>query len=240
MNTQNHQFQFKQNFIVNVKVYTPDDNIKIKKSVILTGAIGVNLEKYLKFIEELTKLGYQVVTANYPGTWDNTPKVGRKYDYGYSDLVEEFIPGLIEYLRVEDRDNPIIVGHSLGAQVGTFYAVRNQASIISIASAHVYHKTYAGTMWENKIQRTGPIFKTLIFLYGYLPGYKFNFGHKEAAKLIKDWIKMVSSPDISHIVGDNYPKPNRNNYYVNIKGDEWAPLQGTELLASYLNNPNIT
>ncbi len=213
-------FLFKNMFSVKVHHYVPAQGNR-QRSIIILPAIGVDIKKYARLIDYLSRTGFTVIAADYPGCGENLPKVGRGLDYNYADLIELFIPELIRQVSTADQQNSILLGHSLGGHLASLYALSHPVSVITIASGNIGYKNW-DTKGKINILRAVVLFRTLIAIYGYLPGKKIGFGKREAASLMKDWCTTVLTGNYQHITPDDRPSRN-NNLLINIHRDDWAP-----------------
>ena len=91
--------------------------------VVLLPALGVARQKYHAVIDQLLNTGYAVVSADMPGYGDSLPRPSRQYDYGYADLVKEYIPALLAQAQaLNPKRAPVLFGHSIGGHIATLYA----------------------------------------------------------------------------------------------------------------------
>lgn len=233
---QTTSFLFKNIFNVNVHSYVPEQD-NLQRTMILLPAIGVDIKKYAALIVHLTANGFSVIAADYPGCGESFPRVARGLDYNYADLIEFFIPQLISQASISSQQNPILLGHSLGGHLASLYALNHQATVIAVASGNIGYKNW-DTKGKINILRAVVLFRALITIYGYLPGKKIGFGKREAASLMKDWCTTVVTGNYQHIVQASLPSKNRN-LFINIRHDDWAPLQSTQQLATLFFQPQV-
>lgn len=226
----NETFLFNNKFPVTVKKFEAGKSTSENITFILLPAIGVPIKKYQNFIAELNSYGFNVVTADYPCCGENQPHIEKGKDYGYADLVKDFVPHLISSA---DTKNIILLGHSLGGHLATLYAIDKTIPVIGIATGNIHYKNWDG-LGKLTILKAVGLFKILTNLYGYLPGYKIGFGVKEAKTLIKDWCHTALTGNYSYYL-NNDSLSEAKAYFINIKGDDFAPLQSTKKLAEMFN-----
>ncbi|WP_227542596.1 alpha/beta hydrolase [Acinetobacter wuhouensis] len=85
----------------------------------------------------LTENGFNVVIADYPHCGRNQPLVSKDIDYGYADLLSDFIPQLEQISLETCHQKPILFGHSLGGHLATLYAQHHDNKVIGIATGNI-------------------------------------------------------------------------------------------------------
>ncbi|MFV8783370.1 alpha/beta fold hydrolase [Microbulbifer sp. SA54] len=202
-------------------------------------ALGVPASKYRLLLATLAERGYHTAIAELPGTGDSHPQPGRQADYGYSDLVFEWIPLLLRALRTEFGGEPsLILGHSIGGQTVTLAAragLTGNAHVVSVAAGHLDSRSWRG------FKRAAVIGAALAALastrvLGYFPGKQLRFGGREAATLMRDWGKGI-------IRGRFVPETHipraavlpRRSLHLCIDGDPFAPRNATQRLAELVS-----
>jgi predicted alpha/beta hydrolase len=119
-------FNFKDKYPVQADIHAPNPASDQATTLVFLTAIGVPLRKYSKFFKGLTETGYTVIAADYPCCGDNTPQVDRSVDYNYQDIVDGFIPKL---LQLSEHKNTYLLGHSLGGHMATIYSVLHDVPV---------------------------------------------------------------------------------------------------------------
>lgn len=114
---------------------------------------------------------------------------GRDYDFGYVDMVGD-VADAVEATRKALPGAPVVlVGHSMGGQVGIMYAALHPgqlAGIVLIASATPHWRT-----WAPWILPVGLGFVAVSRLLGHFPGQRVKFAGRESRGLIRDWNHLV-------------------------------------------------
>jgi predicted alpha/beta hydrolase len=182
------------------KEITYSDNTKNKVSVfssktesnvtiICLPAMGVRATFYKHFAKELNSKGYNVITADWRGQGKSSIRASRKMNFGYKEFISD-IKQLIEYSEIWfPNSKKLIVGHSLGGQVGSLFTSRFTEYIdglILIASCSVYYKGW-NKRTSLKLFFAGKVFYPISRIFGYFPGNIIGFGGKEAQFVMKDW-----------------------------------------------------
>ncbi|MCU4304680.1 alpha/beta fold hydrolase [Acinetobacter ursingii] len=208
------------------------------KTIVILPAIGVEIDKYQKLITGLNTNGFNTIAADYPGCGRNIPKVSSHFDYGYRDLLQDFIPQLINLApQPHSQQNVILLGHSLGGHLATLYSQQHDVTVIGIATGNIgLH--YWDLKGKIQILKAISVFSLLIQIYGYLPGKKVGFGNKEAKSLIQDWCKTGLTGTYDHILKPTHVSDNQA-LFIQMKGDEWAPISSLMGLTQYYSHPQI-
>ncbi|XID74988.1 alpha/beta fold hydrolase [Alkanindiges sp. WGS2144] len=240
------QFMFKPGMMVQVQRYVSNHNRR-DRVIILLPAIGVAVSKYSRLVEQLLSQGFDVVTADYPGCGENRPLVSRSYDYNYADLLQHFIPKLIERIPESLSQPPVLLGHSLGGHLASLYASKtgdtgpagtgHQVSVIAVASGNISHKNWQGRA-RFSILSAAVLFRSMVALYGYFPGRKVGFGNREAGGIMRDWCTTVFTGNYRHIIAGYLPSMQKN-LFIHMQGDDWAPLASTRHLAELFVQPQL-
>ncbi len=168
-------------------VFSPKEHSDV--TFICLPAMGVRASFYDTFADSLSQLNYNVVTADWRGQGKSSVRASRSIDFGYEDIIGD-IKETIDYADAWfPNTKKVIVGHSLGGQLGSLYASRyaNRISgLVLITSCNVYYKG-----WEKgtamKLRFAGNVFYPVSKVIGHFPGIKIGFGGKEARTVMKDW-----------------------------------------------------
>ncbi|SPL69584.1 alpha/beta fold hydrolase [Acinetobacter stercoris] len=207
-------------------------------SIIFLPAIGVPVAKYEKLFQHLFGIGYNLIYADYPGCGRNTPTVSRHFDYGYADLIDEFIPQLHKIAKGNAAKKIILFGHSLGGHLATLYAQHHRIITIGIATGNIGLR-YWDLKGKINILKAATVFNVMILKDGFLAGYKVGFGNKEAKSLMRDWSKTIFTGNYKHISGKNESVSSNQALFIQLKNDHFAPLPSTLGLSKYFTNPDI-
>lgn len=173
-----------------------------------------------------------------PGTGGSHPRPSWKVDYGYRDLVELYLPRLVNFARKDEKHLPLVLmGHSLGAHAGALAVVTASIGVealVSIAGGNIHYRNWsaAGAL---KVLFAASLFSTLARLFGQIPGQYVGFGGPQARTLIWQWSRIIFTGSYSHIyneleAGDPLPA-----LCIGYQGDELAPEKSVAGLAKLLN-----
>lgn len=207
-------------------------------TLILLPALGVELSKYQKLITALINQGFNLVLADYPHCGRNTPWVSKEINYGYADLLNDFIPKLVAIALDISTHPPILCGHSLGGHLATLYAQQHDNKIIGIATGNIGLK-YWDLKGKINILKAVTVINSMILKAGYFAGYKISFGQRETRSLMRDWSKVVFTGNYKHIIQHEHIS-NNAALFIHFKGDEFAPLSSTLGLSRYFHKPQVS
>jgi predicted alpha/beta hydrolase len=208
-----------------------------KHTIIILAALGVAINKYEKLISLLTNHGFNLVVADYPYCGRNPPHVSAQIDYGYADLIRDFIPQLEQVALDANLQSPILLGHSLGGHLATLYAQSHDNTVIGIATGNIGLKN-----WDLKgkinILKAVSVINAMILKDGYFAGYKIAFGNREAKSLMRDWSKVVFTGNYKHIITQQKIVENAA-LFIALKDDDFAPMSSMLGLSHYFKQPIV-
>jgi len=205
--------------------------------IIFLPAMGTVANYYQSFAETWFHAGYSVMLAELPGTGASMPRPSRTADYGYHDLLEQYLPAIIRAARNLQQESPLIImGHSLGAQIGTIAVAQGKPgidSLVTIAGGHIHYRNWGGAE-AGKVLFAAGLFSSLTYLLGHLPGQYFGFGGPQAPTLIRDWSRIIYTGSFSHVadgLSNHAPTPVLN---IGFENDSFSPRKSVEALAGFL------
>ncbi|WP_044875328.1 alpha/beta fold hydrolase [Pseudomonas sp. LFM046] len=207
--------------------------------LILLPALGVAARKYEAFALSLVAAGNQVLVVDWPGQGESGPKPNRRLDYGYRDLVDEFVPSLLAAARQHfPGKRQVLLGHSLGGHIATLFAAANpdaDVAVVGVACGNIHYRH-----WEGRRRLLTPsvavLFNLLTAVLGYLPGKAIGFGGHEARRLMRDWGQVAWSGNFDHL-GLDLAAADRSSIpslFIGIVGDPFAPEASTRGLAALI------
>ncbi|MBM7059247.1 alpha/beta fold hydrolase [Pseudomonas sp. UL073] len=210
--------------------------------LLILPALGVAARKYEALAQSLVQAGLNVLVADWPGQGESRPRPSRQFDYGYRQLVEDFVPQL---RGAAERHFPgslqVLVGHSLGGQVATLYAAAHPNSgvtVIGVACGNIHYRHWQG-LRRLMTPTVAVIFNLLTAVLGYLPGKRIGFGGHEARQLMRDWGRVAWTGSFRHTglaQSRSADNPTRS-LYIAIDGDTFAPPASTRGLAEMIQAP---
>lgn len=160
-----------------------------KTTLICLPAMGVRASFYELLALNLSGQGFTVITADWRGHGHSSVRPSRTTDFGYEDIIMD-VKELMEHTNEWfPNTKKLIVGHSLGGQIGSLFASRYFniiSGLILITSCSVYYKGW--NKWDAfKLRLAGNIFYPISRIIGHFPGNKIGFGGSEARTFMKDW-----------------------------------------------------
>jgi predicted alpha/beta hydrolase len=197
-------------------------------------AMGMQADFYRPFAELSQARGYNVVVPELPGTGASKPRPSRRVDYGYRDLVETYLPRLLELARSEAEGKPLVLlGHSLGAHAGMLGLATGKVSVdalVTIAGGNIHYRNWAGPA-ALKVLVAALAFPAISAVAGHLPGQHLGFGGPQARTLIREWSQVIRTGRYAHVYPDLSPAAGTPTLCIGIDGDRLAPERSVRGLA---------
>ncbi|WP_068826681.1 alpha/beta fold hydrolase [Pseudomonas sp. BMS12] len=209
-------------------------------SLVLLPALGVTARKYESLARCLVAAGHNVLVADWPGQGESFPRPGWRFNYGYRQLVEEFLPKLLDLARQQfPAASPILLGHSLGGHMATLHAAaraqQDAVPVIGVACGNIHYRHWQG-LGRLLTPSVAVLFTLISSVLGYLPGRRLGFGGQEARQLMRDWGRVAFSGHFRHLGLALTPaEQNRvRSLFIQLEGDNFAPPASTRGLAALI------
>ncbi|MGI9263971.1 MAG: alpha/beta hydrolase family protein [Gammaproteobacteria bacterium] len=216
--------------------------------ILCAPALGVSARSYRTLAEHLAADGNIVITADHRGIGESSVRASRTTDFGYAETLSVDWPVLIDTIRSRHPLGPLLIlGHSLGGQLGSLYAAIHPdriSGLILVASCSVYYKGWGCPAGLAVLAGT-QLAAFIAQLMGYFPGKKLGFGGNEARRLMRDWARNARSGryDI-----ENCPQDFENLLglfdgpvlSISIAGDTFAPPLACNNLTGKLKAAQLT
>ncbi|MQY30081.1 alpha/beta hydrolase family protein [Nocardia aurantia] len=221
-----------------------------RAAVVIMPGLGVPGLYYGDFARELAGRGFDVAIGELRGNGDSRPAAGPSSAYGYHELVAVDFPAMFQAIR--DRfpaSTPILLGHSLGGQLGMMYAARIRGrlgGLILIASGTPHHRGYRGLAGPGMV--VGPTVVSLAAnLFGYWPGDRITAGGfgRQSKVLISDWARLARTGRFVPVDADidyeeRIGRLTLPVLSITLRGDELAPRASADQLLAKLPRARIT
>jgi predicted alpha/beta hydrolase len=205
--------------------------------VIILPAMGAPARWYEPLAERLQHRGFGVLLPELPGTGASEPRPSRKVDFGYRELVEDYLPRLVAAAQERCLDKPLVaVGHSLGGQLAAFAVIHGHAAldaVVTVAAGHIHFRHWEGAA-AAKVLFAALVFPFLTLVLGYLPGQRVGFGGPQASRLIREWARTIRTGRLPEISGPRRD-PGCPALSIAYEGDFLAPMRSVTALAELLN-----
>lgn len=210
-------------------------------------AMGVKGSYYKNAALFFASQGFHVVTTDHRGHGSSSVRPSRKYNFGYYEQIELEYTVMLKKVRSMFADSKVvIVGHSLGGQMGSMFIARHSHladGIILNASCSPYYKGW-GNLLGTGVWLFTKFIGGLSKILGYYPGNRTGFGGQEATGIIQDWSQTVFT---NHFIAVgsafDYEKAiNRCTHPVmgiTYAGDSSAPPAALKNLSDKFTNANV-
>jgi predicted alpha/beta hydrolase len=166
---------------------------------------------------------------------------------GFAALVERCVPAIFSTVRAcVPRAAAVIVGHSLGGQLGLIAAARfaPELPVVLAASGSAGHRGFPGwRRWAalGGSQAIGLVGRVL----GYWPGDRLGFGGPQPAAVMRDWSYTVRTGRYRAATGSFDYETALREYRgdvlaISVDQDVLAPHTATETLLAKAPNARVT
>jgi predicted alpha/beta hydrolase len=158
--------------------------------VLCLSALGVRAAYYQPLARELAASGFHALTADLRGLGESVVRPSRRCDFGYRELVEEDLPALFSAAdRVLGPLPKIVLGHSLGGQLGLLHAGSHPGSTAAIALVAAGSVDYRGFPFPASMKILASVYaiRLVSMVLGYFPGGRLGFAGTEARSVMRDW-----------------------------------------------------
>ncbi|MBC9251518.1 hypothetical protein A9179_14700 [Pseudomonas alcaligenes] len=208
-------------------------------TLIVLPALGVSARSYGMLAQVLVGAGYNVLVADWPGQGESRPRPNWRFNYGYRQLVEEFLPKLLSLAgRHFSGTQLVLLGHSLGGHIATLYAAANPASpvrVVGVACGNIHYRHWSG-LGRLLTPSVAILCNLLAGSLGHLPGKRIGFGGHEARRLMRDWGRVAFSGNYRHLDLPLAPATSNrvSSLFIQIENDNFAPPASTRGLAELI------
>lgn len=200
-------------------------------------ALGTPAAYYQPLAAAFADRGIEMLLPEWPGTGTSRPRPARGIDYGYGDLVQRFLPPLLELAHSRSDGRPVLLGgHSLGAQVVALawrHGYAAPAAIVTLAGGLLHYRYWGGFM-AGGVYLMAAFVSLLCRICGYLPGHLVGFGGPQPARMMREWgiaIRNGRFPSLASGPVAPVSVPALSVYY---EGDRMAPRRSAAALAREL------
>lgn len=162
--------------------------------ILIAPAMGVRASFYRVLAEGLVAQDCTVMPFDLRGIGGHSERREQGANWHYQEMIVADFAAAVTHARRRFEGRPLLLlGHSLGGQLGCLFAARNPAAldgVILAASCMVDWRGW-GTVGGLKrlLQYAGIGLTTRLF--GYFPGEKIGFAGNEPRGQMKDWVRSA-------------------------------------------------
>jgi predicted alpha/beta hydrolase len=208
--------------------------------VLCLPAMGVRSRYYQTLGEVLAASGFHAVLADLRGSGASSVRPSRRVSFGYAEILEMELPAIVEAVcREFGTEQVIVVGHSLGGQMGLLLAATSDrvSQAVIVASGSAWYRKVPGIRSVGRFLGLQLMFATTL-VWGHLPKW-IPFAGREARRLMLDWgfesmtgryrVSRSSTDYESALACSTVPA-----LFVLLPGDSFVPAPCTRHLAEKL------
>lgn len=158
-------------------------------AVLVLPAMGVPGTYYQRLVDSLAAHDLDVTVADFTTSGDHDAAQSRRGGHGYKVLVEQCIPDAYRKAQARSPDKSVlVVGHSLGGQLGLIAAGRYfpNTPIVLIASGTAHFRAFSGAR-RGLYLVASQVIALSARLFGFWPGDRIGFGGRQSAATMSDW-----------------------------------------------------
>lgn len=174
-----------------------DQRDERRPSVLVLPGIAVGARYYLPLARALAAEGVDVAITELRGQGESTYRIGRRSaPAGYHESAAEDVPLALDAMdRRLGRRPVILLGHSMGAQIGVYHLARHDprvAGLVAVAAQSPFHRGFPGPVGR-KLRAGSVILPALGWLSGHVPGQFFGAKGRIPADRIRDWARLAAA-----------------------------------------------
>ena len=174
-----------------------DQRDERRPSVLVLPGIAVGARYYLPLARALAAEGVDVAITELRGQGDSTYRIGRRSaPAGYHESAAEDVPLALDAMERRLGRRPVILlGHSMGAQIGVYHLARHDprvAGLVAVAAQSPFHRGFPGPVGR-KLRAGSVILPALGWLSGHVPGQFFGAKGRIPADRIRDWARLAAA-----------------------------------------------
>lgn len=213
------------------------------KAILILPGMGIRYSYYVKFATSLAGQGYEVFLTDYRGVGASNIRASKEIDFNFDQFVSDGLETIEHIVNLTNSDSLVILGHSLGGQLGCLLAARSEHvdGLILIASCLIYYKGF-GFPERYTFRLAAHIFPLITRVMGYFPGHVLGFGGKVSKGIIKDWARNILTGEYESSSGVPYDKLiktiNTPTYVLSFENDRYSTEQAVANLCDKFENPN--
>ncbi|GAA1716607.1 alpha/beta fold hydrolase [Dietzia cercidiphylli] len=218
-------------------------------AVLVLPGIAVGARYYLPLARALAAEGVDVAITELRGQGESTHRIGRGGGAaGYHESAAEDVPGALDAMaRVLGERRVILLGHSMGAQIGVYHLARHDprvVGLVAVAAQSPFHRGFPAPLGR-RLRLGSVLLPAIGWVAGHVPGQFFGASGKVPADRVRDWSRLAAAGVMQPARADlDYPaglaRVTAPALSVVIAGDTLAPEGAARNLLAMLPSARTT
>lgn len=218
--------------------------------LVVVPGIGVPARRYRHLAADLVGRGLQVVVTELRGQGGSAPPT-RRSTHGYHALATQDLPAVLAAAAARLPGAPLLLlGHSLGGQVGVLTAARAAAAgtplagVVLVAAATPHYRAYPPLLAARNLLGTSAVAGVAAVLRVW-PGDRLGFAGRQSRVLVRDWARLArtgryapAGADVDHEA--QLARLGGPVLAVSLAGDGMAPGRAVDRWAQRLPAAELT
>jgi predicted alpha/beta hydrolase len=206
--------------------------------------MGVVASFYDRLADALAPHQIQAYATEWRGHGTSSMRASAKHNWGYREVLTQDLPAALECVQQAHPGVPtVVLGHSLGGQLGSIFAANYQHKIhalVTVASCSIDHRGWRGAEYVGVSVFTRAS-DAIARVVRYYPGDKLGFGGREARGVVRDWAHQASTGEyraqgLAQDLEQTLRAMRRPVLMVSCEGDWYAPICAVERLRAKMPN----
>ena len=168
-----------------------------RPAVLVMPGIAVGARYYLPLARALAADGIDVAITELRGQGESTHRIGRGGGQaGYHESAAEDIPLALDAMeRHLGLRNVLLLGHSMGAQLGVYHLARQDprvVGLVAVAAQSPFHRGFPGQVGR-QLRFGAAVLPVVGWAAGHVPGKFFGATGRVPAGRVRDWSRLVTT-----------------------------------------------
>ena len=174
-----------------------DQRDRDRPAILVMPGLAVGARYYLPLARALAAEGMDVAITELRGQGESTYRVGRGGGpAGYHETASEDIPLALDAMeRHLGRRDVLLLGHSMGAQLGVYHLARRDprvVGLVAVASQSPFYRGF-GTQMSRRLRFGSIVMPIIGRLTGAVPAQFFGAEGSVPASRIHDWSRLAAT-----------------------------------------------
>lgn len=227
-----------------------------KPLVLIWPGFGMGARYYRPIAQWLADHGFPTAIGELRGQGTSTAVATRSHSWTYHTVATEDYPLTIaaakKALSLADDHPVILLAHSMGGQIGTFFLADRSArecnvvGMMGVGAGSPYWKNFEGK-YKRNLLFGAPFMAAVSQLLGYWPAGKLDIARygRQARGHVGEWFRLSRTNSVDHIRGNDYPdalaRVTVPVLYTRFNNDGDCPRASSEALALHIPaaNPEV-